>query len=467
MFHEIHLPFRPATTDCLAWSEHGELAIAAGDFVHIFDSSDQWTKAEFRVDNFTTQEWPVQELAPLNDFSIGQEQSLSNVTHLSWSPAGYTKNRLPILAVLTSNCVLSLWASNSDPYNSTTWERVLVVNNVIQSRVKLRIQNMSWSSPQHVDQDSYALSSIAVAKVRRNLYLAVVSEADEAIILRVDSPMKDTAWATTVVKSATWHQIRGSLQEQEADQPATQPSIHSGFSLFGLSMQRTRVLDKISWGPSNENKALLTLRRAGRISHHILLLADDTTPAEFLPPQREESLAMEEASTSISPIYGPATWFQKAGTQDALHASALVSTVEVFRSNRQNEPTKAFCHKLESDPGEEMFFDHVSGISVCSSRDDEKKYIYISKILSGLEVLHVEQDSYKKLKTSPLQDRMRDLHEEWDYENDMGGFSIMKTWGVASWGSSVASCVSFHPGDMAEYTLPKDEICIIIVRPCA
>ncbi|KAL9614012.1 MAG: hypothetical protein Q9167_001492 [Letrouitia subvulpina] len=360
---------------------------------------------------------------------------------------------------------------------------------------------MSWSSPQHVDQDSsshhgHALSSNAVGKVRQNLYLAVVNEADEALILHVDSPqadleslegLKGTDWAATVVKSATWHQIQGFLQEQEAAQPTTQPGIHLDFSLFGLSMQQSLFLDDISWGPWNgsSNEALLTLRRAGRIFHRILRLPDDASPAEFLPPQGRESLLNEESLqvNYSSPIYGPATWFQKvlppsmadklkaeadlpqAGTQDALHASALVSTVEVFRSNRQNELTQASCHKLESDPGSEIFWDHISGLSVCNQ--GEETYIYIGKVLSGLEVLHVEQDSYKKLKASPLQDRMRDLHMDWDQRNDMGGLSIMKTWGVASWGSSVASCVTFHPGDMFEYTLPKYESCVVIVCPCA
>lgn len=308
----------------------------------IFDNSDQPTEVEFQINKFTTQEWPMQELEPLDDFSIGQEQSLSNVTQLSWSPAGYTKYLHPILAVLTSNCVLSLWASSSDPYDSATWERVLVVNNVIhaslqqqgltsnsQSRAKLRLRNMSWSPPRYVNQDmstldGRTLSSLGATKTLPHLYFAVINEADEALIIQGDNPYADSdtsggrnnpTWAATILKSGTWGQIQGFSQEQEASQPTTQPGIHSGFSAFGLSMQRTRVLDNISWGPWNEsgNETLLTLRRAGRISHHVLHLADDTSSAEFLSPQQGESLSIEEDSqvTILSPIYGPATWFQK------------------------------------------------------------------------------------------------------------------------------------------------------------
>ena len=35
MLASIKLPFYPTTTDCLAWSEDGELAIAAGESVHL------------------------------------------------------------------------------------------------------------------------------------------------------------------------------------------------------------------------------------------------------------------------------------------------------------------------------------------------------------------------------------------------------------------------------------------------
>lgn len=38
MLPDVELLFRPNIVDCLAWSEDGELAIAAGEFVHILAS---------------------------------------------------------------------------------------------------------------------------------------------------------------------------------------------------------------------------------------------------------------------------------------------------------------------------------------------------------------------------------------------------------------------------------------------
>lgn len=282
----------------------------------------------------------MQELASLNDFSVGQEQSPSNVTHLFWSPTGYTEHGRPILAVLTSNFVLSLWACNTDPFESEHWERVFVVNNVIRaslqqqgltsdSQSRLRIRNMSWSPPRYVERDTtkpdeQVLSSRGNTNFLPHLYFAVVNDADEALVFKADNPYEDNVsrkdwekatYAATLMKSETWSQIQGFSQEKEANQPTTQPGIHSGFSLFALSMQRTCVLDNISWGPWNEsaNEALLTLRRAGRISHCILRLTNDATRAELLPPQQRESLANDEhlQVNPISPVYGPSTWFQK------------------------------------------------------------------------------------------------------------------------------------------------------------
>lgn len=35
MLKNVELPFYPSTTNCLVWSEDGELAIAAGEFIHL------------------------------------------------------------------------------------------------------------------------------------------------------------------------------------------------------------------------------------------------------------------------------------------------------------------------------------------------------------------------------------------------------------------------------------------------
>ena len=83
---------------------------------------------------FTQDEWPERNLLENDGFSIGEEQSYSIVTALAWSPAALAKHRRSALAVLTSNHVLSLWASNSDMAVSSSWERVLIINSLFHQR---------------------------------------------------------------------------------------------------------------------------------------------------------------------------------------------------------------------------------------------------------------------------------------------------------------------------------------------
>lgn len=58
-----------------------------------------------------------------------------------------------------------------------------------------------------------------------------------------------------------------------------------------------------------------------------------------------------------------------------------------------------------------------------------------------------------------LSDQALALQKDFDRQHDLGGLSFAKTWGLASWGTYVSSCVSYHPGDMVEYNLTSGERC--------
>ena len=49
-----------------------------------------------------------------------------------------------------------------------------------------------------------------------------------------------------------------------------------------------------------------------------------------------------------------------------------------------------------------------------------------------------------------------------DHGHDLGGLSVMKTWGLASLGGYIAACVTIHPGDMVEYTTQSRERSTIV-----
>ncbi len=50
MLRDLEVPFVPSATDCLSWSEDGELAIAAAEHVHILVCLDLLRLFEMAVD---------------------------------------------------------------------------------------------------------------------------------------------------------------------------------------------------------------------------------------------------------------------------------------------------------------------------------------------------------------------------------------------------------------------------------
>ena len=136
------LPVGISTENCLAWSSDGELAIAAGEEVYLLlprhDRGEPWTYVHFRANAFTYDEWPVQKQVSFANMSIGVEQARVFITSLAWSPPGLAKHKRSVLAVLTSNLLLSLWAPGGDPTDSENWERVLLIDHI-------RIRSMAWA----------------------------------------------------------------------------------------------------------------------------------------------------------------------------------------------------------------------------------------------------------------------------------------------------------------------------------
>ncbi|OAP56391.1 hypothetical protein AYL99_09570 [Fonsecaea erecta] len=154
----VTLPYWPTCKNALTWSPE-DLAVAAGELVHILTPRDasrslgdpghkQWHTFTLRVNQFEPSEWPFQELATITQFSVGEELSESTVVSLSWSPAGLGIYRRSVLAVLTSNLILSLWESNG---RLGVWQRTAIINQYLPSdeqlnnpREKRRVRAFHW-----------------------------------------------------------------------------------------------------------------------------------------------------------------------------------------------------------------------------------------------------------------------------------------------------------------------------------
>lgn len=260
-------------------------------------ASDPWKRVHIRVNTFTVDEWPIQESTSFEDLSIGAEQSISIVTALAWSPPGLAKHRRSVLAVLTSNLVVSLWASTSDPTVNENWQRILILHNAVQKSWerrslskhltmptgsslarKLRVRSMAWA-PQIRRRPEKSGNPV---ETRWGAFLlAVANEDGEIIILLTSSPYttKSTAWDCKIVKSfflseneisnefsilcnAAGYESdlvnRKSVPEPQSKEPfGDKPSgkdtdsATSRPSLFRSAMARKYFIDHIAWGPWN------------------------------------------------------------------------------------------------------------------------------------------------------------------------------------------------------------------------
>lgn len=144
----ITLPYWPTCQNALCWSSE-DLALAAGEVVHILTPRDtsqsqvvsghrQWHTFSLRVNLFEQSEWPFQELAPVRHFSLGEELSDSTIVSLAWSPPGLGLYRRSVLAVLTSNLILSFWESNG---RLGVWQRTCIVNQHLVNRESQKSDN--------------------------------------------------------------------------------------------------------------------------------------------------------------------------------------------------------------------------------------------------------------------------------------------------------------------------------------
>ena len=278
MLPPVHIPVQPSSQDCLAWSPDGELAVAAGEEVYLLipqhDSLEPWTHLRITVSSFSFTEWPWQDPASFKDMSIGEEQARATVTALAWSPAGLATHRRSVLAVLTSNLILSFWASNANPTDAGSWKRVLVVNKALLpgSRLQQRIRSMAWAptNTQYVDRytpfprKKWGIHIIAIADDKNGLY-----------ILKASSPVTGHS-SELIVEVLHRHSV--SVSKSSNDRP----------SLFNHVMNAHHYIDHIEFGTWKGH--LPIIYRTSGIIHRASISVCDDLPSHV---RSEDSLVSE------------------------------------------------------------------------------------------------------------------------------------------------------------------------------
>ena len=370
-----------------------------------------------RTNVFAGNEWPLQEPASFTELSIGEEQSLSNVIQLTWSPPGLAKNRRSVLAVLTSNLILSFWASTSDPSVVASWERVYVVNNGIweslerKIRLKsashltdpifrrlLRIRSVAWAPllQQEPKYDDTMLKSVF-----KLFFLAVTTDEGSVLFLSVNSPhiCSSPYWDARIIRQHNFQEdssiarsiFATEVVEEQTESEASKRKVHTisehehiyhRGSLLSVALMAKRFIDHISWG------AWLYAENLAQIP-----------------------IVFQNAKTIIAQV--------------KLHVSL-------------DHPHKTFLSESSTS--------YTTGPFICQHENLE---------LDSLNLPH-----------STLHKQALQLRVRYDRENDYGGLTTIKFWGTATYKDYAAICVTLHPGDLVDYLLPSEERATLLFSVC-
>lgn len=270
----LALSIIPSCYNCLSWSDDGELAVAAGEYVHIFvriyfcwflshtdliqtpktvedggsrQATGSWNTTRFRINSFTNKEWPLLYAQDRNSFSIGREQSTSHVIGLAWSPPGLAKYRRCLLAVLTANLLLSLYEGVDDK-----WERVAIVNHDLASIFsvfirdnalalrKSSVRSFAWCPPLKTPpaDDSTIPYSVPEPECRWGLYfLSLTNDDNDMICLQVRR-------GTTANRYSTETKCLSSLHDLDGIYPGPLPS-----SLLSAALKSGVRASSMACGP--------------------------------------------------------------------------------------------------------------------------------------------------------------------------------------------------------------------------
>ncbi len=238
----------------------------------------QWDIVRLRVNIFTIDEVAILEPAGSEALSLGEEQSTSTVVSLDWSPPGLGRHRKSILAVLTSNNVLSIWETKSYPNEGRSWHRSLIMNNEIAgyfegfddlpqqstaqqdhvARLRRRIRAFSWSYPCHPQTGPEGKNRCDAWGVP---VLAITNDNNEMMFVQLHSPHFPFS-----SRRGTWQiKVLSRLQVSHSPNDSSQTS-----SLLALALRPVRYVSQVVWSPWVQNsdgseKAILAYLLDGRL----------------------------------------------------------------------------------------------------------------------------------------------------------------------------------------------------------
>ncbi|PYH88873.1 hypothetical protein BO71DRAFT_337885 [Aspergillus ellipticus CBS 707.79] len=508
MLGPLELPLYPSCYDCLAWSADGELAIAAGEHIQILtpknpaaraehDSSqalNNWHSTRFRVNVFTNNEWPTIYPQNRDNFSLGAEQSLSTVVALGWSPPGLAKYRRCVLAVLTSNLLLSLY----EPVGSQgKWTRLTIVNSLLRDHFKSSVQDdalglrksnirsFAWSAPLKLPVAGHAAATYSVPPVESRWgfhLLSLANDDNDIVFLRAQRSSTEPSSYTAEVLSVT------PLQDLDI-----YPQIHPS-SIFATTLKSKTKILSMSWGPwlfatGKKQKNFVTGNLAVVYGTKLKAIQLDVDLASLSqgtsPESHAASVVSSKENTSIChpdldayQVKGPLKWLHKEDSKNIYLAAGsfagllLLSLPEV--SDRAKESGSKQIHlqefpfyetvEEEADDGPR----HLEPITamVMTSDTESQAVLHLATAGGYTAAKTFDEGIEDSLSVVPWKRQFDDMREKYDFDRDLGGLAVARVWGMASYDGMSAVATTVHPGDMIEYrTAAEERLTIIIYAP--
>ena len=482
MASRIELPFWPTTLDCLSWSEDNIIAIAGGEQIGILTprlhgpgpNGSLWDSTLFKANAFTAAEVPRLEPLTSSNWSAGEELSLRHVHSLQWSPPGLGRFRHCVIAVLTSNHVLSIWECNGKSTVSGDWKRTAIVNHALKAQyaksmdnsgesagqnsewiqVSQRIRAFAWC-PDNGSSSSLDTDGRGSVDTQEELHhlLAVSSEAGDISILRLRSPhgiMEPTRkeWQIEVVQSVNLvdhlpsmidrddlafndaepereclvadHLTWQSISIAESNLRPTLTLITEG-CLFALDF-RTQFGGQASF--ENETRSKITVSR---------LLS---SRSDFTGPLRYE------ARSGMLTVFAPNTVYE-VHTPSSTNGAAIVDKYHL--NGRWDEVSgAAFTHYSSS----------AIKIHIAS---------HLSSSTSATTTLTIPMSNDEVSVPPKWQSAIVEAKHDFSAKYNLDNHVQARTWGLASspLGDQVATAINLLPSDSVAHIIPSDQRTIV------
>ncbi|KAL4865399.1 hypothetical protein BDV12DRAFT_149446 [Aspergillus spectabilis] len=512
MLEPLELQVFPSCYNCISWSDDGEIAVATGDHVQILTpkipskrqandgssqfSSADWHRTRFRANVFTINEWPIMFPQPRDQFSIGAEQSMSTVVGVAWSPPGLVKHRRSVLAVLTSNMVLSIHALVP---TSGKWKRIAIVNKALEAYFgdstentprtrKTSIRAFTWTPPLKVPAQNQLYPG---PDSRWGIsFLAVTNDENDVVFLQVQEPSARQASPESFrVEAVSAVPLPDATGFDQLVQPASIFASALRFQARTLSLASGPWLFERQESEANGDGPVSATVNVAAVQGTKLRLANLSVGLDFRAvnsvDERRYNLtfsSMENTGASMAQeeelqFTGPMCWANEVESgRISIAVGAVGGLVSIDLSehtyrgkiSKDGETHAHYCPLSfdSTDATESDRMGHqerISGMTVAADPETKAPILHFGTVggYAAIKPL-VKSVATDRPSHAPWSDQIDDIRERFDIDRDLGGLAVSRVWGLASTQGLIAAAVTLHPGDMVEYrTNAEDRLTVV------